>query len=130
MANKMTKVETIKAIIEKYGVSGEEKTFLEHEIELIEKRNAYKSSKPTKKQVENDALAARLLELIEEDACYTATDLAEMMGVDAEGNPYSPQKMSSLLKKLKESGEVVTGTIKRRTYFGRPGANFEGIVLG
>lgn len=124
MAKKVTKIETINAIIEKYGVSGEDKAFLEHEVELISKRNAYKSTKPTKKQVANEALSDKLLGLFEENVAYTATDLAGMLGTDADGNPYSVQRVSALLRKLKESGAVVTDSIKRRTYFGLPGTDF------
>lgn len=129
MAKKATKIETINAIIEKYGITGEDKAFLDHEAEMIAKRNQYKSDKPSKKQVANEALAGTLLGLFEEGVVYTATDLAGMLGTDAEGKPYSAQKVSALLKPLKESGAIVSGTIKRRTYFGRPGANFEGVVL-
>ena len=129
MANKKTKVETIKSIIEKYGVSGEDKAFLEHEVELIAKRNSYKSSKPTKKQVANDALTETLYNLLEEGVCYTATDLAGMLGTDAEGKAYSLQRVSAMLTKLKKSGAIATGTIKHRTYFGLPGAEFEGVKL-
>lgn len=129
MANKKTKVETIKSIIEKYGVSGEDKAFLEHEVELIAKRNSYKSSKPTKKQVANDALTETLYNLLEEGVCYTATDLAGMLGTDAEGKAYSVQRVSALLTKLKKAGTIATGTIKHRTYFGLPGAEFEGVKL-
>jgi len=131
MAKKATKIETINAIIEKYGISGEDKAFLDHEAEMIAKRNQYKSDKPTKKQVANEALAETLLGMIEEGVCYTATDLAGMLGTDPDTEkPYSAQKVSALLRKLKETGAVVSGTIKRRTYFGLPGAQFEGIALG
>lgn len=129
MSKKATKIETINAIIEKYGVAGEDKEFLEHEVQLIAKRNSYKSSKPTKKQVANDALSNTLVDLMEEKVCYTATDLAGMLGVDAEGKPYSVQRVSALLTKLKKSGVIATGTIKRRTYFGLPGAEFDGVKL-
>lgn len=129
MANKKTKIETINEIIEKYGVSGSDKDFLVHEAELIAKRNAYKSDKPTKKQVANEALSETLLSLFEENVVYTATDLAGMLGTDADGKPYSVQRVSALLTKLKKSGTIVTGTIKRRTYFGLPGASFDGVKL-
>lgn len=128
--SKKTKVETINEIIAKYGITGEDKAFLDHEVEMINARNAYKSTKPTKKQVANASLSNTLLNLIEENVCYTATDLAGLLGTDETGKPYSAQKVSALLKGLKESGLVVSGTIKRRTYFGLPGAQFEGVTLG
>lgn len=126
MANKKaTKIETINAIIEKYGVSGEDKAFLEHEIELIQKRNEYKSDKPSKRQKENESVKDALLALFVAGEKYTATDLATALGIDPNtGAVYSAQKVSALLRQLKEAGAVVSGSIKRRTYFGLPGTEF------
>lgn len=125
MAKKATKIETINAIIEKYGVSGEDKTFLEHEIELIQKRNEYKSDKPSKRQKENESVKDALLALFVAGEKYTATDLANALGIDPNTNTtYSPQKVSALLRQLKEAGAVVSDSIKRRTYFGLPGTEF------
>ena len=81
MAKKATKIETINAIIEKYGIEGTDKEFLDHEIALIAKRNEYKSVKPTKKQVENAGLKEQLVALMEEGKTYTATDLTNLLGV-------------------------------------------------
>jgi len=126
MANKKaTKIETINAIIEKYGVSGDDKAFLEHEIELIQKRNEYKSDKPSKRQKENESVKDALLALFVAGEKYTATDLANALGIDPNTNTtYSPQKVSALLRQLKEAGAVVSDSIKRRTYFGLPGTEF------
>ena len=71
MAKKATKIETINAIIEKYGIEGTDKEFLDHEIALIAKRNEYKSVKPTKKQVENAGLKEQLVALMEEGKSYS-----------------------------------------------------------
>jgi hypothetical protein len=120
MAKKATNIETINAIIEKYGIEGTDKEFLDHEIALIAKRNEYKSVKPTKKQVENAGLKEQLVALMEEGKTYTATDLTNLLGIEG----MSVQRVSALLKQLKEAGEVVTGVIKRRTYFGLPGTEF------
>ncbi len=121
MANKATKIETINAIIEKYGIEGADKEFLDHEIALIAKRNEYKSDKPTKKQVENSGLKTAIVGLMEQGKTYTATDITNLMPNDADGNGYSVQRVSALLKQLKEGGLVISGTVKRRTYFALPG---------
>ena len=87
MANKVTKVERINALISTYGIEGEDKDFLLHEIELINKRNSYKSDKPTKAQKENATRKEGILAVLEEGKAYTATDIATAMG-----DGWSPQR--------------------------------------
>lgn len=120
MAKKMTKIETINAIITKYGISGEDKEFLDHEVELIRSHYANRSDKPTKKQVENAGIKETLVSLLEVGKTYTATDLTEALGVA----DMKVQRVSALLKQLVDEGKVVRGIIKRRAYFGLPGTEF------
>lgn len=115
MANKMTKVQTIQNIIDTYGVTGEDKDFLLHEIDLINKRNAYKSDKPTKAQRENAVRKEGIYAVMEVGKTYTATDIAELMG--GKENEWTPQRASALLKQMVEAGVVVKTTEKRRSYF-------------
>ncbi len=126
MANKTTKVETIQSIIDKYGVEGSDKDFLLHEIDLINKRNAYKSDKPTKAQKENIVRKDGIVAAMEADKAYTATDVANLMTTDTE--KWSAQRASSLLKQLKENGLVVSATHKRRTYFALAGTDIEAVL--
>lgn len=123
MANKITKVQSIRNIIDKYGIAGEDKDFLDHEIALIEKRNAYKSDKPTKTQRENATLKDGISTSMEAGKVYTATDVAGLMG---EGT--SPQKASALLKQMNEAGVVVKATVKRKTYFALAGTDIEAVL--
>lgn len=120
MANKVTKVETIQAIIDKYGVEGADKDFLLHEIDLINKRNSYKSEKPTKNQRENETRKEGIAAVMEDGKAYTATDIATLMGAD-----WSAQRASALLKQMKEAGVVITAVVKRRTYFALAGTDIE-----
>ena len=117
MAKKMTKIETINAIINKYGISGEDKAFLDHEVELIQAHYANRSDKPTKKQVENAGIKDTLVTLFEAGKTYTATDLTETLGVA----DMKVQRVSALLKQLVDEGRVARGVVKRRAYFGLPG---------
>lgn len=112
MANKMTKVQTIQNIIDTYGVTGEDKDFLLHEIDLINKRNAYRSDKPTKAQRENAVRKEGIYAVMEVGKTYTATDIATLMGED-----WTAQRASALLKQMVEAGVVVKTTEKRRSYF-------------
>ena len=123
MANKETKVQTIERLISNYGISGEDKDFLLHEVELINKRNAYKSSKPTKAQRENVERKEGIATVMEAGKAYTATDIAALMG---EG--WSPQRASSLLKQMVEAGTVVKAVVKRRSYFAVVGTDIEAVL--
>ena len=124
MANKVTKVERINALISTYGIEGEDKDFLLHEIELINKRNSYKSDKPTKAQKENATRKEGILAVLEEGKAYTATDVAMAMG----GDGWSPQRASALLKQMIEAGQVVKAEVKRRSYFALVGTDIEAVV--
>lgn len=123
MANKVTKVERINALISTYGIEGEDKDFLLHEIELINKRNSYKSDKPTKAQKENATRKEGILAVMEEGKAYTATDVATAMG-----DGWSPQRASALLKQMIEAGQVVKAEVKRRSYFALVGTDIEAVV--
>lgn len=123
MANKVTKVETIQNIINKYAVEGADKDFLLHEIELINKRNSYKSDKPTKAQRENAERKVGIAAVMQDGEVYTATDIATLMG---EG--WSAQRASALLKQMKEAGQVVKAEVKRRAYFANVGTDIEAVL--
>ena len=109
MAKKMTKVEMFKAIMEKYALSDSEIEFINHEIELIEKKNS--SRKPTKAQEENENLKGQILEIMETDKAYTVTEIQKAVGIE------SNQKASALIRQLRESGAVVRSEIKGKAYF-------------
>lgn len=123
MANKVTKVERINALISTYGIEGEDKDFLLHEIELINKRNSYKSDKPTKAQKENATRKEGILAVMEDGKAYTATDIATAMG-----DGWSPQRASALLKQMIAVGQVVKAEVKRRSYFALVGTDIEAVV--
>ena len=123
MANKETKVQVIERLINTYGIEGEDKDFLLHEVELINKRNSYKSDKPTKAQKENATRKEGILAIMEEGKAYTATDIATAMG-----DGWSAQRASALLKQMVEAGQVVKAEIKRRAYFALTGTDIEAVA--
>lgn len=123
MANKITKAQTIQNIIDTYQVSGEDKEFLLHEIELLNKRNSYKSDKPTKAQRENAVRKEGIAAVMQDGEVYTATDIAKAMGED-----WSAQRASALLKQMVEAGAVVKAEVKRRSYFANVGTDIEAVL--
>ena len=87
--------------------------FLRHEIQLVNARNAHKSSKPSKKDSDNAALMERILsELALSDEGMTVSEL-----VKAFGNEYSNQKISALMKKLCDASKVNKNYVKRIARF-------------
>ena len=87
--------------------------FLRHEIQLVNARNAHKSSKPSKKDSDNAALMERILsELALSDEGMTVSELAK-----AFGNEYSNQKISALMKKLCDASKVNKNYVKRVARF-------------
>jgi Fic family protein len=66
-------------------------TFIEHELELLGKKNGHKSNKPTKKQIENEKMTNDILALLEPSKYYTAKQIGDMFGLSA-------QKITALLK--------------------------------
>ena len=115
---KMTKIEMFKAIkVVVDGTDVENKdeilAFVDHEIELIENRST--SKKPTKTQKENIAI----MELIK-TALYEVAKpvtITELIAGSPELAQYTPQKISALVKQLKDRGEVVRVEEKKKAYF-------------
>ena len=116
MSNKTTKTELFNAILNGYDLTAEHKAFIEHEVELLAKRNARKSEKPTKKQTENEGIKADITALLSEaEEPMTATSIGAALPT-----PISAQKASALLKQMVDAGAVVRGTVKRVSYFSLP----------
>lgn len=83
--------------------------FIDHEIELLSKKNSKTS--PSKNQLENEAIKVEILKALEEfDKAVTITELMAKV-------PYSNQKLSALVKQLVEDNKVERIEDKRRVYF-------------
>ena len=76
----MTKTEMLTAIRANL-VDAEQIAFIDHEIEMIAKRNANRSSKPSKAQLEKDALRAQIVDVLGENERATCAQVAEAVGV-------------------------------------------------
>ena len=112
---KLTKSQMF-AQIKSHLTDADEIAFIEHEIELVDKKNANKASKPTKKQVENADLRAVILDSMEDGKQYTITDLIKSVPELADE---SNQRVSALVRQLKEAHLVNREEIKRVAYFSK-----------
>ena len=119
MTKKMTKKEMfamVIATIEATEVENREEmvNFLNHEVELLNKKSS--KSGETKTQKENKVLMEQLKEALGE--MTEAVTISEFQTKSThEVATLSNQKLSALLKKLVESGEVVKTVEKKKSYF-------------
>lgn len=117
MANvkKMTKADYFRQIMANYNLTADEKAFVEHELELLAKKNSAEK-KPTAVQVANEGIKTDILEAMESGKKYTITDL--MKSVDACAD-LSNQRVSALVRQLVADGSVERTEEKRKAYFSK-----------
>ena len=110
---KMTKRDYFNAILSKYPLTDAEKAFVEHELELLEKKNS-SEKKPTAQQVANDGIKTAIAEGMSSNRLYTVTEIQKEI---AECNELSNQRVSALLRQMVADGVVVRTEDKRKAYF-------------
>ena len=111
---KVTKKEMWTQILEKYPLTEVEKGYIAHEIELLDKRNS-KDRKPTATQLANEGIKKNIVAYLEgQEKAKSITDIIK----GAEGcEDLSNQRVSALVRQLKEAGTVVRIEEKGRAYF-------------
>ena len=88
--------------------------FIEHELELLAKKNT-SEKKPTAQQVANEGLKQTIVDvLIENGGLMTVTDVQKSC---EELSALSNQRVSALLRQLKDDGKVERVEDKRKAYF-------------
>ena len=110
---KMTKRDYFTAILSKYPLTADEKAFVEHELELLAKKNA-SDKKPTAQQVANEAVKQAILSGMTSGRFYTVTEIQKEIPECAE---LSNQKVSALIRQLKDADLIVKTEDKRKSYF-------------
>ena len=89
--------------------------FINHEIELLDKKNTAER-KPTPKQVENAGFKADILAFCEPDTLYNAGDIAKgVPSIVAAG--LSVQRVSAMLTQLVNDGSLVKTEDKRKNFY-------------
>ena len=113
MTKKMTKREYFTQIMENYNLTEDERNFINHELELLAKKNSAEK-KPTAVQVANEGLKSAILDFMVEGQKYTITDLMKSVPELAD---LSNQRVSALVRQLKDSELVIRTEEKRKAYF-------------
>ena len=88
--------------------------FIAHELELLAKKNT-SEKKPTAVQVANEGLKETIMDvLMENGGLMTVTDIQKSCEELAE---LSNQKVSALIRQLKDDGKIEKVEDKRKSYF-------------
>lgn len=122
MENKVTKrmrFEELKGILEGLGKT-ELVAFVEHEINLIDKKASNRKASTSKKAVENSAIAELILGELARIGKTTITNLLKNSQVlsdyaTEDGKPLSNQKITAVLKPYIRTEENAQGTVIRTT---------------
>ena len=112
---KMTKREMYEMIKANHNLSADEIAFIDHELELLAKKNSAEK-KPTAVQVANEGIKADILDGMEIGKKYTITDLMKEIPACAE---LSNQRVSALVRQLVSDGAVERTEEKRKAYFSK-----------
>lgn len=110
---KMTKKDYFEQIKKNYALTEDEVKFIDHEIELLEKKNSA-DKKPTAQQVANKSTQEAILVAMEDGKMYTITDLIKTVPECAD---MTNQRVSALVRQLVADGAVVRIEEKRKAYF-------------
>jgi flavorubredoxin len=119
---KMTKKDYFNALlnIPEVGTNAELVAFIEHELELLERKSEKKANgekKLTATQIENEKLKEIILEFMEPNTLYS---IAELQKKVSELSDLSNQKIASLLRQMlpeNGTGELVRVEDKRKVYY-------------
>lgn len=115
---KPTKKQMFEELKKVPGLSAEQVAFIDHEIELLTKKNSGEK-KPTATQVANEALKVAIFEGMQVNRLYTVTEVIKEIPAVA---GLTNQKVSPLMNQMVEAGLLTKTTEKRRSYFQRVNA--------
>lgn len=112
MANKKTKREFFGEIREIVKENTELVAFIDHELELLDKKTSAKSTKVNTEQVE---LMDKIVNAL--NKIGRSVTISELQKENAEMAEYSNQKLSAMLKKLVDNKQVTKMIDKKKSYF-------------
>lgn len=113
---KMTKRDYFTILRESYpesaGNYSEVVAFIDHELELLAKKNSAER-KPTAVQTANEGIKAIILDGMAENTLYTISEIMKFDGMPEVTN----QKTSAIVRQLVADGLVTRTEDKRKAYF-------------
>lgn len=112
MTNKKTKRDLFLEVREVVAGNEELVAFVDHELELLDKKASTKSTKVNDEQV---ALMDKIVNVLNEIG--RSVTISELQKENAEMAEYSNQKLSAMLKKLVDNKQVTKIVDKKKSYF-------------
>lgn len=105
---KITKRENINSLLKREDLTENERKFLTHELELLDKKNAYKAEKNLEKVAENVKLKNEILKVLKENgigisSSNIALQVSKVMGVDVTSQKVRPQLTKLIDEELVEN---------------------------
>jgi hypothetical protein len=111
----MTKANSLNFVIANCYIPEDVKEKLEKMLEQVQKKNSA-DRKPTATQKENVDLKVAILDGMEVGKQYTISDIMKSVPAVAD---LTNQRVSALVRQLKDEGLVVREEIKRKAYFSK-----------
>ena len=113
MAEKKITKKEMYAIIKAQLTDEKQIAFIDHEIELLEKKSASGTKKLTAEQKVNEGIKENILNAMELDKQYTVGEIMKAVGIE------SNQKISALLRQLVLAEKLVRTEDKRKAYLSK-----------
>lgn len=113
---KVTKRDNFNALLKIEEVASNEQLveFINHELELLDKKSASHSTAKTANQKANEEIKTKIVDALVQLGKST---ISELQAGSEEMAEYSNQKLSALLKQLVDSKQVVRTMDKKKAYF-------------
>lgn len=97
---KITKRDNINSLLKREDLTENERKFLVHELELLDKKNAYKAEKNAEKNAENDVLKNHILNVIMDSNGGITTSAIALKVSELVNKNVTPQKVRPLITSL------------------------------
>lgn len=88
--------------------------FINHELELLTKKNERRSDKPTAKQIANADLMVKIYDAMEPNKAYLASDIQKLIPELADAKI---QKVTHLITAMRNNVLVAREVVKGKAYF-------------
>lgn len=110
---KMTKREMFESLKAKYDLTDKEKAFIDHELELLAKKNSGER-KPTAQQTANAAIKDEVKAIL---ADGTARTVGEILKALDKGDALTHSRLTAIVTQMVKDEVVKREEIKRKAYF-------------
>lgn len=116
MSQKLTKKDYFNQIKANYNLTEDEIAFIDHEIELLDKKNSA-PRKATPKQMENVEIGEYLVAHMEAGKGYTVTQLIKEVLGDTDWADIANARVTPILGNLVKAGKVANAMDHRKSIY-------------